>query len=77
MQGDENRPVPLRSLEESTAQNLGIQVFYRGAEKEITEARPPWTIAMRGTRGGDIDGFPLLRIVATKYLFRIDAKVFA
>jgi hypothetical protein len=24
----------------------------------------------------DIDGFPLLRIVATKYRFRIDAKVF-
>jgi hypothetical protein len=31
---------------------------------------------MRGTRGRDIDGFPLLRIVATKYLFRLDAKVF-
>jgi hypothetical protein len=31
---------------------------------------------MRGTRDGDIDGFPLLRIVATKYLFRLDAKVF-
>jgi hypothetical protein len=45
MQGDENRLVRPPSLEESTAQNLGIQVLNRGAEKEITEARPPWTIA--------------------------------
>jgi hypothetical protein len=47
MQGDENRPVRPPSLEESTAQNLGVQVLNQGAEKEITEARPPWRIQAR------------------------------
>ena len=44
--GDDSRLVrrPL-TVEDPTAQNLGIQVFNRGAEKKITAPRPPWTAA--------------------------------